>query len=792
MRAQIFTHGGGLYFSLLMASAVWGQGLILPRPIPPVPHPRPLAVAQQQVQVTIKGFAATTHLTQVFYNQYRYQLEGTYLFPLPEGAAVSDFALYIDGERYGAELLEREEARRIYESIVRRTRDPALLEYVGRNLFRARIFPIPPLSEKRIELEYSQTLPHDAGLVSYVFPLKRKAFARPPRPPIRPLRERPRDDPRLYRYEPGVVGEVVIAVDIESQVPIKAVYSPTHDLDVRRRGDYIVQASFEQRNLRPQRDFILYYTLSEEQFGLNLLAHRRYGDEKGYFMLLLAPKHELREQEIAAKDIVFVFDTSGSMSGRKIEQARAALKFCLEHLNRRDRFNVLSFSTGVDLFAKELVPASERRIAEAKEFVEDFRAAGGTAINDGLLAGLKLFRPTERPQMLVFLTDGLPTVGERNVKNILRNVSRANEPEVRCFVFGVGDDVNTFLLDKLSAENRGVTTYVRPGEDLEIAVSSFYLKVSSPVLSDLDLEVRGVRVYDLYPRTLEVRGVRVYDLYPRTLPDLFRGTQLTIFGRYEGWGEAEVILRGRLEGRRETFRYPVELPRRERKNDFIPRLWARRKIGHLLEEIRLEGEDPELREEVIRLATRYGIVTPYTSFLVQEPRRRWGDWAFRRPPEEWLREVPVLGQLRRDRAEAGMPGALGPAGPPTPSLSAQGSLGGSGAVRASQYIAGLKASERESEREVETIRHVGDKTFYLHEEVWVDSDFPEEPKEGQTVLEIKYDSEAYWDLLTKRPELGKYLALGEKVWVNYRGVLLKIGPRGKEQLTAEEWKKLPE
>jgi len=751
------------------------NGIILPPPQPPVPMPQPLAIERSLVTVEIKNFVATTHVDQVFFNQYPHPIEGTYLFPLPEEAAISDFAMYVDGKRYAAELLERDEARRIYEGIVRRQRDPALLEYIGRNLFRASIFPIPGRSEKRIELEYSQVLQPQEGVCQYVYPMKVQAFfERSPRPqPLPTGREGRASEEPLYRQYPGIYGQMAISVKIDSEVPIKAVYSPTHDLDVKRQNDHFVSASFEQREVRPEQDFLLYYTLSEKDFGVNLLAHRRFDDEEGFFMLLLAPKYEVQQEEVAAKDLVLVLDTSGSMSGEKIAQARKALLYCLDNLNPQDRFNVIPFSTEVDPFEKGLVEASPERIRAAKEFVRDLKPRGGTDIHGALQEALKqLSEDSDRPQMVAFLTDGLPTVGETDPKTILRNVDRANEKrDARLFVFGVGDDVNTHLLDRLAEDNRGVSTYVRPHEDLEVAVSLFYNKISYPVLADLQLDFEGIEVSNLYPRHL---------------PDLFRGSQVTVFGRYQGHGAAKVKLQGQLEGKTQAFEYRLDFPDRERRNGFIPRLWAMRKVGYLLDEIRLHGEDRELKEEVVRLATRYGIVTPYTSFLIQEPT-----------PGREEREVAALpapasmsGVVRRQAEAMGGGGAGGMMGPGMTSAPDYGmvlmSETGPQAVDVSQALAGMKQGEQDYQVRGETARHAGDKLFYQRDGVWVDSQWPEKPAAGQKVLAVKYDSEAYWSLLRRFPELGPYLALGEKVQVVFEGVLITVGETGQTTLTDED------
>src|SRR5262249_25829839 len=325
------------------------------------------------------------------------------------------------------------------------------------------------------------------------------------------------------------------------------------------------------------------------------------------------PKREIPREEVAPKDIVFVFDTSGSMNGAKIEQARRALRFILSNLNPHDRFNIIRFNSEVEPFRKELVEAAPASLEAARAFVDETKPVGGRATDDALVTAFESLPTTRlasdegRRTMIVFMTDGQPTIGETSPERILADVARLNHGRARLFVFGVGDDVNTLLLDRLARDGDGTVEYVRPSEDLELKVSAFYNKVAYPVLADLELSLPGVEVTDLYPKRV---------------PDLFAGSQLILFGRYRRPGNVTARLTGQVAGRTRSFNYPVPLPDRERDNSFIPRLWASRKIGYLLEEIRLHGESAELKDEVIRLSKEHGILTPYTAFLVEEPGSR--------------------------------------------------------------------------------------------------------------------------------------------------------------------------
>jgi Ca-activated chloride channel homolog len=746
----------------LLAGALAGaqeaaaQGLILPRPLPDVPRPPALTVKRQKVSVRIDSGAARTEVEQLFVNPISRVMEGTYLFPLPENAAISNFRMTIDREPVEGRVIDRDEARRIYEEYVRRMVDPAILEYAGRNAFRARVFPIPAQGEKEIQIGYSQPLAFESGVYQYSYPLG-SAYG---------------DGPA----EAARGQEVTISVTIQSRQPLRAIYSPTHEIAVRRVDDHTARVSFEARELRSERDFQLYYSVSEKEFGLNLLAHRR-GDEPGYFMLMLAPKREIPREEIAPKDIVFVFDTSGSMNGAKIEQAKRALQFILNNLEPHDRFNIIRFNSEVEPFRKGLVDAAPAALTAARAFVSEIKAVGGTAIDDALATSFESLPTTRlasdegRRTMIVFMTDGQPTIGETNPEHILSNVARLNRGRARLFVFGVGDDVNTLLLDRLARDGSGTVEYVRPSKDLELKVSAFYNKIAHPVLADLELSLPGAEVTDLYPKRM---------------PDLFAGSQLILFGRYRRPGALTARLTGQVAGRTRAFTYPVSLPDRERDNGFIPRLWASRKIGYLLEEIRLHGESAELKEEVIRLSKEHGILTPYTAFLVEEPDGRRPETRLSLgtpgppPPPSAQPGAPGLARESRDRAQGGFAGAA-----PNDTAAFRGATGAE-AVRASQRIGGLKAQSVESEEAV-AVRRIDARVFQRRGDVWVDASYTAK----MPTIGVKWGSPAYFELLRLRPTLGRVLALGRKlVVVLESGRALRIDETGKEQLSAADRKAL--
>ncbi len=697
---------------LIPAAPAAADGVIIPEPPPGVPivDVPYLTVKVHRVTVTIDDQVATTRVDQVFVNEADFEVEGTYVFPLPETSTISEFAMWVDGEKLEGKILERDEARRIYEDIVRRRQDPALLEYIGHDAFQASIYPIPPGGERRIELEYRQVLPVDNGLVEYVYPLSTEKFS--PRP----------------------LEEVAINVTIRSREPLKAIYSPSHPVDVVRGGDYDALVGYEETDVTPDRDFVLYYTVSQQDVGVNLLSYAPPGGGDGFFLLLAAPQVEVEAQEVVARDLILVLDVSGSMRGEKVEQARAALQFVLDGLNDEDRFNVITFSTSTQHFSRDLVPAAQR--GEAQDFVARLEANGSTDINRALLEALAMV-DEDRPAVIIFLTDGLPTVGEVDVDRIIRNVAGAAPENARIFPFGVGYDVNTALLDTIAQDHRGASGYVRPEESIEEKVSAFYAKVSTPLLADLELEFGGAEVYDLYP-------------YP--LPDLFAGTQLVVVGRYEDSGDAVVTLAGEVNGRRQAFEYGDLLFEREGGDEFIARLWATRKIGYLLQQIRLAGEEKELVDEIVDLSVRYGIVTPYTSFLVEEPEMALREEGRSEIVEQVVIEatVDVSGEaaVNRSAQEKDLAQAEAPAMPMPAATATGGEMS-----------------------QAAPVRYAGDKTFVLHEGIWTDTTF--DPERLATVP-VAFGSDDYFALVASRPEWGRYFALGSHVIIVLDGTAYEV------------------
>ena len=703
-----------------------------------------LAIKSHRVQIDINEQGAETTVDQVFINNTNRDLEAVYLFPLPPGAAPTDFALWINGKRVKGEVLDAANAKRIYRQIVMQMKDPGLLEYVGGNLFRASVYPVPRKGEQRVQIKYAQVIPYDAGVCAYTYPLK------------------------TDRASARTLEDFTVSAKIKSSIPIRSVYSPTHEVSVTRKDDYNVRAGFEEDAAVLDRDFSLYYTFSEKDVGISMLTHREKQD--GYFLLLITPGADPSADTVLPKDVLFVLDTSGSMKGEKIVRAKEALSYCLSALGEKDRFNIVRFSDGIEPMSKILLDASKSNIENGLGFIKNLRAVGGTNINEALLTALTNTGDEKRPGIIVFITDGEPTVGETKIAGILENVNGKNQDNWRIFSFGVGTKINTHLLDKLSEQNNGTSAYVRPDEQIERQISSFFNKIEKPVLTDV---------------TIDYGKGEVFDVFPKKMPDLFAGTQLVLIGRYKNNCETAAILEGWREGAKIGNAQDVSFPKKATGNSFIRQLWAKRKVGYLLDEIRLHGENTELVQEVTRLGREYGLVTPYTSYLVTEPKGRHGrnlDMEGAAIDQFDLDTNGLMPSLSSGGAKKSKDNARSRYRAMEKSLGSVSSMqeeAGATAVDASKAISELKNNERVGGQGGGNTRWAAGKTFVWKNGRYIDTNH----KQTNKTLTIRYGSDAYFRLLELYPEARAFLALGEKVTFSLKpGTSIVISSDGEHSL----------
>ncbi|MFO7948503.1 MAG: VIT domain-containing protein [Armatimonadota bacterium] len=583
--------------AVILALGVSAQ-MLVPRVEEDAPELPPLKIAEQTVDITLDNQLATTRIEQIFVNNTDADVEAAYFIPLPETASVSEFAYWLDGKRIVGEIKEKAQARAEYEELTGLKRDPALLEHTGRNLFRANIYPIHPGVPLKVELQYEQVLPYDSGVVAYTYPLTMSG-------------------------QQIIIGMLKIKVHLTDQKQIVSVESPRHPFHFDRPDQHTATTSYAASDITPHNDVTIRYEVSSAEMGVNFLAHRP-GGEKGYFMLMLAPQEETTAADIAKKDVILVFDKSGSMEGEKIAQSRRALEFCLRHLSDTDRFGLVIYDAEIYTFREEIIPATQGNMLPALEYVEKIAAGGMTNINDALLVALRMLGSSDRQRTIIFLTDGLPTEGVQETAQILQNVRAANTTDTRIFTFGVGDDVDDYLLLKIAQANRGASEHVRTNESIYDKLSAFYSKISTPLLVD---------------PAIDFGEVQTSQVYPAVLPDIFKGSQVIISGRYEGSGEQTVVLTGEVNGEPRRYEYAARFPQQADENPVVARVWAKDRVTYLLDQVTLQGETEELKEEIIALSKQYHFVTPYTSMLAvpEEPKAAMNQSAFPMGGDPWIR-----------------------------------------------------------------------------------------------------------------------------------------------------------
>lgn len=738
----------------LFTGVALADGIILPiypdEPQPRyifVPPPRPvenftvpLSVTKHHVKIEVNNLAASTQVDQKFYNHQNRVIEGLYIFPLPIGASISGFAMDVEGRMTTGELLDADKARKIYEDIVRQMKDPGLLEYMGQGVFKTRIYPINPLSEKSVKLSYQEALKMEGGLVRYVYPLN------------------------IEKYTQEAMKDVAIEAVIKSDLPIASVYSPTHKISVNRKSDREAVVGFEADDIRPDKDFVLYYSVARKDVAVTAISHRPDLSEDGTFMLMLAPALKDQDDKMPQIDVALAMDTSGSMAGKKISQAKKALEFCINSLSEGSNFLLCNFSTEAEAYKGGLTRVTPETREGALNHIKNLDAMGGTNISEALEMAISALNKSEskNPRFIVFVTDGKPTAGLTDPEEILKSVSAKNTENIRIFSFGVGDQLNAELIDNVAEQNGGVSDYVSEEEDLEIKISSLFSKLTHPVLTDVSLQFNNVEVSQIYPRKIH---------------DVFKDSNILILGRYSKPGAARITLTGSIKGSPVKLDFEADLPERQNENAFVAKIWATRKIGFLLDQIRKNGSDEELKNEIITLAKRYGILTPYTSYLVLEDNEQLGP------------------NLRSSMIPQSMPSAAFDEGKAKYSVDRLQSLSdGAEAVGASREMNSLKMaaepqsysmSPSQSRRDGHTNsglknpdqKQVDAKTFYLIDGKWVDSEI----RDQKPQITIRSMSDAYFKLCGKYPELARFLSAGERVIVKFAGKIIEISPDNGEE-----------
>ncbi len=772
----------GLLLTSLWTALAQAQGVLvnvdatvrmpLPRPIVvhhttvvPSPPPATYKIKELSVQARLRDQVAQTQVSQTFVNTGSVQMEVCFVFPLPYDGAVEQMTLLVDGKEYAAKLLDASAARKTYEEIVRKNRDPALLEWMGAGMFKTSVFPVPPGAERKVSLRYSQLCRKDRGLTDYIFPLS------------------------TAKYTSHPVEKLDVRLSIESSEDIKNVYSPSHSVKIERPDSKHAVVTLTTTNEVPTSDLRLLYDVGAGAVGASVISYRPKTDEDGYFLLLASPEVKAADAERPKKTIVFVVDRSGSMSGEKFEQARGALKFVLNNLREGDLFNIVAYDSHVESFKPELQKYNDETRQAATGYINGLYPGGSTNINGALTKALEQLKDSSRPNYIIFLTDGLPTDGETSEAKIVANAKSNNHVRARVFSFGVGYDVNSRLLDKLVRENFGQSEYVRPSENIEARVSSLYNRIGSPVLTDLKLEITvdGIKTED---------GPAVNRLYPADARDLFAGEQMVVVGRYRKSGAAKVMVTGKVGDQEQKFDFPANLTEKsgDESQSFVEKLWAVRRIGQIIDDLDLKGKNEELVKELVQLSLKHGIMTPYTSFLADEnsdrrdlalsvDRAGKATDALREAAGEYgFAQRAAKGDYQRAaQAPINNPIAASAAARPSAGAGFGGGYGGrdaGGQLRAgapaptatSNAAAAINAVNKDAKFEqlAQNVQNIGRKTFYRRGQQWVDNDVTKEQE--AKVIKVERFSPQYFELAAKHgAKMAKYLVIDEPVLLEIDG-----------------------
>jgi Ca-activated chloride channel family protein len=728
--------------------AVHPQGWIIPRPcgmgIMPMDErvPRPImdcrpniSRTRSDVHVELVDRVLKYEVEERFVNRGATVGEADYLFPLPANAAFQDLKLSINGELVSGETMNAGEARRIYEQIVRSQRDPALVEWMGHGLLRARIFPLNPGEEKRVVVRFQSVAPREGDALRIDY-----------------FRGAAQGTPTTHDG-----GTSAFTLSFRPTPELGTPFSPTHSLDVSDRD-----GRREATVRGDARDVTLLVPVRRSAGASISMLPYAPGNEDAFALVTVTPPLAARN-ETTPRDITLVLDVSGSMQGRKMEQARVAGRQLLGTLRPDDRFRIIDFSSDVRSFRDDFVAATSNNVRDANRYLDALEAVGGTNIEGALREAMRPSPSDGRLPLVLFVTDGEPTIGERNADQLAALGSDRGARGIahrRIFTFGLGSDVNVSLLEQLALEGRGTAQFVRPEESVERMVGIVANRLVDPVMTDVRVRVEG--------------DVKLAKVLPAQPTDIFADRDLVLLARYSGSGHGRIIVEGTRRGAPVQFTSNVDFPDRDRQNAFVARLWAAQRVGFLSAEKRRNGGGGEVDDEIRMLGERYGIPTEFTSYLVTEPRfaafNRQGVAGGTASPAN----APALAaadarSLRFESAKA---------------ASAQRSVNTVAALDSMRAMAPAPAPRNGGgpvgEIAAASTRVVNGHTFVLRDGVWSDARYTT----SMSTTKIKPFSKAYFDIVAQLPELRSALALGDRVVVVGRDRAISFGDDGVSELSA--------
>jgi Ca-activated chloride channel homolog len=588
-----------------------------------------LEIKEHDVKVTINNGIAVTDITQVFLNTENRQVEALYTFPVPKGASVANFSMWINGKEMIGEVVEKKRAREIYNSYKQKRQDPGLLEQVDYKTFEMRIFPINANAEQRVQITYYQELNIDHDQGTYVYPLAtvtRKGI------------------------DSTTTGKFAINFEVKSAIPIVNLQSPSHGdafVMARHSGEYCV-ASLETTGGSLASDVVLNYDISRPSSGIDMITSNQLGDD-GYFCMTITAGKELAEKD-NGMDYVFVLDVSGSMANDgKLIVSKNALNSFIDEITEKDRFEVMTFNLSPNVLFGELKGGSTVIKETARSFMSTQKARGGTELVPALTTAYKYGEP-DRTLNVVILSDGMT---EQNERQALLRMIQSRPENARVFCIGIGNEVNRPLLEQMAEDSGGLAAFISRGDDFKRAAKGFQRKLMRPVASDLKIDFGGLRVYDVEPAVL---------------PNLYHGSPIRIYGRYSTSGNSQVGLSGYIQGVEMNQSVDMLFPAKDLQNPEIERMWAWKRVDQLLKKADRTGSRDRVLNEIVRLGEGYSIVTPYTSFLVLENDSEYKRWQIER--RNLLRTVNdrKARAKRQDQLELIKKKAVADIGPQSPAM----------------------------------------------------------------------------------------------------------------------------
>jgi Ca-activated chloride channel family protein len=583
-----------------------------------------LEIKEHAVDVVINNGIAVTKITQVFHNTEKRQVEALYTFPVPKGASVANFSMWINGKEMVGEVLEKERAREIYNSYKRKRRDPGLLEQVDYKRFEMRIFPIGPEADQKVEVTYYQELDIDNDWFSYVYPLATVT----------------RGD-----MDERTTGRFAMNLEVKSAVPIVKLVSPSHaqDMVMARHEESYWQASLEMREGSLARDLVISGRLSRPKTGIDLITTKPKGED-GTFLMTLTAGEDLGKA-LGGMDYVFVVDISGSMANdSKLAMSKSSVSAFVEALGEQDRVELMTFNVKPTTLFDSMTAMDASTRSRAAEFLDAQSARGGTVLRPAIQTAYRYADP-DRQLNVVILSDGMTEQKERS--ELIRLIGERPR-NCRVFCVGVGNEVNRPLLEQLAEDSGGLAAFVSRGDDFARQAQAFRRKLVRPVATDLQVRFEGVDVYDLEPKVL---------------PSLYHGVPIRLFGRYRGDGAAaRVTIEGDIRGR--AFKKSSALAfGADAANPEIERSWASRKVDGLVKQINRGGSKPPIVDEIVRLGETYSIVTEYTSFLVLENDNEYKRWKIERRNRSRIGRDRAAQKVRADALAAIRDRAVADVGP---------------------------------------------------------------------------------------------------------------------------------